>query len=108
MWSKSLYRPRWANGGPPEGIAINAKTVRKDTVQVPAGGYVVVNYLSDNPGYWFLHCHNELHQLQGMALIVKEGDYQKNHPKTMNKCGDFEISENEFLDFYFSSTFQKK
>ncbi|XP_044176997.1 laccase-15-like isoform X1 [Acropora millepora] len=105
---KACTRPRWANGGPPEGIAIHPKTVRKDTVQVPAGGYVVVNYLSDNPGYWFLHCHNELHQLQGMALIVKEGDYQKNHPKTMNKCGDFEISENEFLDFYFSSTFQKK
>ena len=101
-------RPRWANSKPPEGIAINAKTVRKDTVQVPAGGYVVVNYLSDNPGYWFLHCHNELHQLQGMALIVKEGVYQKNHPKAMNKCGDFEISENEFLDFYLNSTFQEK
>ena len=101
-------RPRWANGGPPKGIAINATTVRKDTVQVPAGGYVVVNYLSDNPGYWFLHCHNELHLLQGMALVVKEGDYQKNQPEGMNKCGDFEISENEFLDFYFNSTFQEK
>ena len=74
-------------------FSINNDTIRKDTVMVPAGGYVVINFLSDNPGYWFLHCHIEVHQLQGMALIVNEAfSSQPQPPKEMNKCGDFEIS----------------
>ena len=61
---------------------------------VPAGGYVVINFISDNPGWWFLHCHIEIHQLQGMAMIVNEiSDEPLPPPKGMNKCGDFEIVE---------------
>jgi len=59
---------------------------------VPAGGYVVINFKSDNPGFWFLHCHIEIHQLQGMALIVNEISNEGLQPPAgMNKCGDFEI-----------------
>ena len=71
---------------------INRHTVRKDTVMVPAGGYVVINFISDNPGFWFLHCHIEIHQLQGMALIVNEiSEEWPQPPPGMNKCGDFEL-----------------
>ena len=64
---------------------------------LPAGGYVVINFLSDNPGYWFLHCHIEVHQLEGMAIIVNETSPDPlRPPKGIGKCGDFEISVNKF------------
>ena len=48
------------------------KFVRKDTVIVPFGGYTVIRFVVDNPGWWFLHCHIEIHQLEGMAVVIKE------------------------------------
>ena len=77
-------------------FTINHRTIRKDTVMVPAGGYVVINFLSDNPGQWFLHCHKELHQLEGMALIVNEAlEEQRKPPDGLNKCGDVDLSYDE-------------
>ena len=92
--NKSCTRPRWAN--PPPLFSINPYTVRKDTVSVPAGGYVVINFISDNPGHWFLHCHIEGHLLEGMALIVNEASAKQPKPPPgieKIKCGDFELHE---------------
>ena len=81
-------------------FSIDSRTIRKDTVMLPAGGYVVINFLSDNPGYWFLHCHIEVHQLEGMALIVNETSPEPlQPPKEIGKCGDFEISVNKFRSY---------
>ena len=82
----ALYmKPVWSNK--PD-FSINRKTVRKDTVMVPAGGYVVINFVPNNPGFWFLHCHIEGHQLQGMALIMNEAfDQQLSALANMNQCG---------------------
>lgn len=90
--------PMWANSTGPH-MHIDDKTIRKDTVIVPAGGYVVINIISDNPGYWFLHCHIEPHQLTGMAVIINEAfDEQQslNIPENLNKCGDFAMSMAEY------------
>ena len=88
--------PRWANRPTFE---LTNKTVRKDTVIVPAGGYVVINFMSDNPGYWFLHCHIEVHQLEGMALIINEAQNQQNPPPNgMNQCGNFIWTVNDFKE----------
>ena len=79
--------PKWRNK---PNFELTDKTVRKDTVIVPAGGYVVINFLSDNPGYWFFHCHIEVHQLEGMAMIINEAqDRQNPPPDGMNQCGNF-------------------
>lgn len=37
------------------------KAIRKDTVVVPAKGYVTVRFKANNPGLWFIHCHQEVH-----------------------------------------------
>ena len=53
-----------------------------------AGGYVIVAFVADNPGYWFLHCHIEVHQLEGLAVIIqeyKETEHNYNLPKDINK-----------------------
>ena len=97
--TRRCTRPSWAE---PKKFSIDAKTVRKDTVMVPAGGYVVINFISDNPGWWFLHCHIEIHQLQGMAVIVNEKSANPgslHQPKGMNTCGDFEISDKTFFRY---------
>lgn len=39
---------------------------------LPAGGYVVIAFQADNPGYWFMHCHIEVHQLEWMAVTIQE------------------------------------
>ena len=65
--------------------------IRKDTILVPAGGYVVVAVPLNNPGYWLLHCHSEPHLFKGMAVVLQE--YPENqHPKPpygINKVGHF-------------------
>ena len=65
--------------------------VRKDSVLVPAGGYVVVAVPLNNPGYWLLHCHSEPHLFKGMAVILQEYP-EKEHPRPpdgINKVGHF-------------------
>ena len=58
---------------------------------IPAERYAVINFISDNPSHWFLHCHIEVHQLEGMALIVNEAFKQQQNltaPEYLNKCGE--------------------
>jgi FtsP/CotA-like multicopper oxidase with cupredoxin domain len=92
-------KPRWTNPTHPPITTVHDRTVRKDTVMVPAGGYVAINFKSDNPGQWFLHCHIEDHQLQGMALIVNEAPEEQKKfmiPDELNKCGDFTLTMEEY------------
>ncbi len=87
----------WTNGTAPDlsryltNGRLNNTAIRKDTVIVPAGGYVIIAFQADNPGYWFMHCHMEAHQLEGMAIIVQEfsDDQQPPPPAGINIVGDF-------------------
>ena len=66
--------------------------VRKDTVNVPTGGYVVVRIKADNPGLWSMHCHVALHMLDGMFMLLNES--YPNHPPPppgFRTCGDFRV-----------------
>ncbi|VDI52461.1 Hypothetical predicted protein [Mytilus galloprovincialis] len=62
--------PTLVNGNVP-GIEL-LKPVRKDTIIVPSVGYVITRIKADNPGVWFLHCHIELHENDGMAMLFNE------------------------------------
>jgi FtsP/CotA-like multicopper oxidase with cupredoxin domain len=84
----------WTNGIVPDFLTIgriNDTAIRKDTVIVPAGGYVVIAFQADNPGYWFMHCHMEAHLLEGMAIIVQEyrDDQHPKPPEGINNIGNF-------------------
>jgi FtsP/CotA-like multicopper oxidase with cupredoxin domain len=39
----------------------------KHTVNVPPGALVRFEFVADNPGRWFFHCHNLYHLIAGMA-----------------------------------------
>ena len=100
-------RPRWEGGSQPaflqqysdDGMTFRRNTIRKDTVIVPAGGYVVIAFRANNPGYWFLHCHIESHQLEGMAVLIQEyPDSEHNPPPNgINDCTNFQWT---FAEFY--------
>ena len=69
-WSQEIL---WTDGDAPNELDnTNKQFVGKDTVIVPFGGYTVIRFVVDNPGWWFLHCHIEIHQLEGMAIVIKE------------------------------------
>ena len=89
----------WRNGSPPQGVLdkisdgrVNTLAIQKDTVVVPAGGYVVVAIRADNPGYWFLHCHIEGHTSGGMIATLQEysSDQHWLPPDGINEHGNFE------------------
>ena len=45
---------------------------RQDTVLLPAGGWVAIRFLANNPGVWPLHCHNLWHSYMGQKLFLVE------------------------------------
>lgn len=60
----------WLNGNVP---GLNTeRPPRKDTLIIPTGGYAVVRIRADNPGIWNMHCHIELHNLDGMQMLLNE------------------------------------
>lgn len=41
---------------------------RRDTADVPFGGWIWIAFQVDNPGAWLLHCHIAFHSSDGIAL----------------------------------------
>lgn len=58
----------------------------RDTVELPASGWAVIRYISDNPGAWLLHCHIQWHLMSGMALVLVEGE--ESLPALVNAAGN--------------------
>uniref|UniRef100_A0A182P7D7 Multicopper oxidase n=1 Tax=Anopheles epiroticus TaxID=199890 RepID=A0A182P7D7_9DIPT len=63
----------------------------KDTVTIPDGGYTIIRFIANNPGYWLFHCHIEFHAEIGMSLVLKVGDSSEMLPAPANfpTCYDF-------------------
>ncbi|XP_069129301.1 uncharacterized protein [Argopecten irradians] len=93
--------PSWKFGNVPDVDLVSP--TRKDTVIVPRQGYVVLRMVADNPGYWFMHCHIEVHQVFGMSLVLQAGEVTDMPPlpRGFPTCGgyrpDTEIKENTSL-----------
>ncbi|CZR56712.1 related to laccase precursor [Phialocephala subalpina] len=45
---------------------------RRDVAMLPASGYLVLAYYTDNPGAWLMHCHIAWHASEGFALQLLE------------------------------------
>ena len=94
--------PKWGRGREPSAVTEAAKNITahilKDTVIVPAGGYVAFSFNADNPGYWLLHCHIEVHQLEGMAVVIEEypSGQHRVPPAGINRVGNFRLEISDF------------
>ncbi|KAJ8298425.1 hypothetical protein KUTeg_024956 [Tegillarca granosa] len=66
----------------------------KDTVTTQDGGYTIVRFLADNPGFWFFHCHVQLHQNNGMSMIIQVGELNQmpKPPKNFPQCRPWNFS----------------
>ncbi|KID83124.1 laccase [Metarhizium guizhouense ARSEF 977] len=50
-------------------VALNTDNpARRDTAMLPASGYLVLAWQTDNPGVWLMHCHIGWHTSEGFAL----------------------------------------
>lgn len=69
--------------------------IYKDTVTIPDGGYSVVRFHANNPGYWLLHCHLLFHSVAGMNLVFKIGEDHEipEPPLGFPSCGNYKGSE---------------
>ncbi|KAJ9142472.1 Multicopper oxidase [Pleurostoma richardsiae] len=49
---------------------------RRDTTMLPAYGWLVVAFKTDNPGSWLFHCHISWHASQGLSVqfLERAGD----------------------------------
>ena len=78
----------WSNGNHPSLNWNNPP--QKDTIIVPTGGYVVIRFKADNPGLWFFHCHIDLHNTNGMGMMINESP--ESHmpvPEDFPRCKSF-------------------
>lgn len=46
--------------------------VRRDVAMLPASGWLVIAYPSDNPGAWLMHCHIAFHVSMGLSVQFLE------------------------------------
>jgi hypothetical protein len=46
--------------------------IRRDTANLPARGYLVLAFESDNPGAWLMHCHIPFHVAAGLGVQFLE------------------------------------
>ena len=96
--------PSWANEETDYSYGKSGKirqfSPQKDTVLIPAGGYAVVYFKANNPGYWFLHCHIEVHQLEGMGVVISEAVDKATRPPDdmIRECGNFSLSVKDFKE----------
>ncbi|XP_065081288.1 uncharacterized protein LOC135703864 [Ochlerotatus camptorhynchus] len=63
----------------------------KDTISIPNEGFVRTRFRTNNPGFWFVHCHFEWHLGTGMGLVLQVGemDQMLKAPSDFPRCGDY-------------------
>ena len=97
--------PHWAGGVAPE-LNLHDPPI-KDTVAVPASGYTVVRFRSDNPGPWLVHCHQQDHHVDGplrLLLIVAEDRFPPPPPFMPTCTGNFTLTDQQFRDYQYTAS----
>jgi iron transport multicopper oxidase len=61
-----------------DGTNLPKTPMRRDTVGVRGGGYVVLRFKGDNPGVQLIHCHIEWHVSAGLTASIIEATDQIN------------------------------
>ncbi|KAF8241757.1 hypothetical protein K440DRAFT_608195 [Wilcoxina mikolae CBS 423.85] len=61
----------WDSLDPKPVLSLN-NPARRDVALLPATGYLVIAFKTDNPGIWLMHCHIAWHSSSGFALQIVE------------------------------------
>jgi hypothetical protein len=87
----------------PAGAVLNFDNPpRRDVVLLPAGGWVMIAFRTDNPGPWIMHCHIAQHASFGLALQIleRQGAANQNIEKSgaLDRAQDTCRKWNEWFD----------
>jgi hypothetical protein len=75
---------------------------RRDTAMLPAGGWLVLAFETNNPGAWIMHCHIAWHVADGLATQFLETPNQiKLDPSFNEICSTWR-------DYYPAESYWKK
>ena len=44
----------------------------RDTVTLPASGYLRLRWIVDSPGAWLVHCHINWHLYVGLGFVMRD------------------------------------
>ena len=74
----------------------------KDTVKIPTGGYVIIRFKANNPGWWLIHCHFSWHHITGMEMVIHVGEESDLPPVPPDfpTCYNWEPPIQALNDFY--------
>ncbi|PTU17965.1 hypothetical protein P175DRAFT_0444000 [Aspergillus ochraceoroseus IBT 24754] len=61
------------------GSLVTQNPPRRDTAVLPAYGYLVIAFETNNPGAWLMHCHIGWHLSEGLALQFVESYHKIEH-----------------------------
>jgi Multicopper oxidase len=63
---------------------------RRDVTMLPANGWVVIAFITNNPGAWLMHCHIAWHVAEGLGVQFLERsseiEQSMNLTKTEENC----------------------
>ncbi|KAF2819688.1 hypothetical protein CC86DRAFT_471787 [Ophiobolus disseminans] len=78
---------------------------RRDVANLPASGYMVIAFLTDNPGAWLMHCHIGWHVAEGLALQFVERQTEitalldvKELQETCKAWEDFQSEKSTYIE----------
>ncbi|KAK9512202.1 hypothetical protein O3M35_000672 [Rhynocoris fuscipes] len=73
------------------GLVNNPRAAMKDSISVPSGGYIIIRFIANNPGFWLLHCHFLYHLDTGMEVVLWVGEFSDLPPvpKGFPKCNNY-------------------
>ena len=71
---------------------------------LPASGWLVIGFLTDNPGAWLMHCHIAWHVGEGLAVQFLES---KSKIPTTFSLANLD-SECAAYDEYYATAYYKK
>ncbi|KAF3916539.1 Laccase-2 [Dactylellina cionopaga] len=70
-----------------DGTIINeANPMRRDTAILPPNGHLVMQFTTDNPGVWPVHCHVAWHVSAGFLMNVLERPEELNEQQNIKKA----------------------
>jgi hypothetical protein len=64
--------------------------MRRDTTLIPAGGYTIIAFYTDNPGIWLVHCHIAWHVSEGLSTTF----YVRKQDITINNDAQQSMKQN--------------
>ena len=63
------------DGTPPPSPQANVTVplLARDTITIPAYGYMRLRWIVDSPGAWITHCHIDWHLYVGLGFVMRDG-----------------------------------